>query len=99
MRVRYDAHIPSLSLQDGEQTCSILNGAVLPTLRGHVLCKNWHMCGVCWKECERKNSHVPTPSEAEKTITKLLKVVWGERHGCLQPSGERPSSPPTPRPC
>ena len=44
--VRYDAHLPSLSLRDRENSRSILTGAVLPTLRGHVLCKNWHMCGV-----------------------------------------------------
>ena len=72
VRVRYDAHLPSLSLWDGEQTRSILTGAVLPTLRGHVICKNWHMCGVCWEDCERKNSHVPTPPEAANTITDLL---------------------------
>ena len=51
VRVRYDAHLPSLSLRDGEKTRSILMGAVLPTLHGHVLCKNWHMCGVCWEDC------------------------------------------------
>ena len=51
VRVRYDAHLPSLSLRDGDQTWSILTGAVLPTLHGHVLCKNWHMCGVCWEDC------------------------------------------------
>ena len=78
VRVRYAAHLPSLSLWDGEQTWSILTGEVLPTLRSHVLCKNWHMCGVCWEDCERKNSHVPTPPEAANTISELLKVAWGE---------------------
>ena len=43
VRVGYDAHLTSLSLRYGEQTRSILMGAVLPTLCGHVLCKNWHM--------------------------------------------------------
>ena len=76
--VRYDAHLPSLSLQDEENSRSILTGAVLPTLRGHVLFKNWHMCGVCWEDCKRKNSHVPIPPEAETTIAKLLKVDRGE---------------------
>ena len=47
-------------------------------MRGHVLCKNWHMCRVCWEDCECKNSHVPTPPEAASTITKLLKVAQGE---------------------
>ena len=78
MRVRYDTHLTSLSLRDGVQTWSILTGAVLPTLQGHVLCKNWHMCGVCWEDCERKNSHVPTPPEAANTIARLLKVARGE---------------------
>ena len=78
MRVRYDAHLPSLSLWGGEQTRSILARAVLPTLRGHVLFKNWHMCGVCWEDCERKNSHVPAPPEAANTIVELLKVAHGE---------------------
>ena len=91
MRVRYDAHLPPLSLRDGEQNRSILTGAVLPTLRGHVLGNNWHMCGVCWEDYERKNSHVPTPPEAAHTIAELLKVARGECHGCLQPSGGRPS--------
>ena len=61
MRVSYDAHLPYLYLWDGENSWSILMGAVLPTLRDHVLCKNWHMCGVCWEDCKIKNSHVPTP--------------------------------------
>ena len=78
VRARYDAHLPSLSLREGEQTRLILTGAVLPTLHGHVLCKNWHMCGVCWEDCERKNSHVPTPPEAANTIAGLLKVARGE---------------------
>ena len=83
MRVRYDAHLPSLSLQDGEQTRSILTGAFLPTLLGHVICKNWHMCGVCWEDWERKNSPIPTPPlGVATTISGLLKVVReGEWHG------------------
>ena len=77
MRVGYDAHLPFLYLWDREQTRSILTGAVLPSLRGHVLCKNWHMCGVCWEDCKHKNSHVPTPPEAANTIAGLLKVARG----------------------
>ena len=76
--MRYDTHLPSLSLLDGEQALSILTGAVLPTLRGRVLFKNWHMCGVCWEDCERKKSHVPAPPEAANTIVELLKVAHGE---------------------
>ena len=50
VRVRYDVHLPSLSRWYRENLRSILTGAVLPTLCGHVLCKNWHMCGVCWED-------------------------------------------------
>ena len=78
MRMRYDVHLPSQSLRDRENSRFILTGAVLPALRAHVICKNWHMCGVCWEDCERKNSHVPTPPEAANTIAGLLKVARGE---------------------
>ena len=44
VKVRYDAHLSSLSLWGGENSRSILAGAVLPTLHGHVFCKNWHLC-------------------------------------------------------
>ena len=40
VRVSYDSHLPSLSLRDGENSRSILAGAVLPTLPVHVICKN-----------------------------------------------------------
>ena len=53
-------------------------GAVLLTLRIHILFKNWHMCGVCWEDFERKNSHVTTTPEAATTIDGILKVAWGE---------------------
>ena len=40
VRARYDAHLPSLSLRDGDNSRSILAGAVLSTLKSHVLGKN-----------------------------------------------------------
>ena len=46
VRVGYDADLPVLFLRDGENSRSILMGAFLPTLCGHILCKNWHICGV-----------------------------------------------------
>ena len=61
VRVRYDAHLLALSLQDGKNTRSVLAGTVLLTLHGAVLCKKWHLCGSCWEECEQKRSHIPTP--------------------------------------
>ena len=94
VRVRYNAHLPSLSLRGGENSRYILAGAVLPTLHGHVLCKNWHLCGVCWEDCKRKNSHPPNPPEVATTISGLLKVAQGEWQGCLQPSCGNPSSYP-----
>ena len=39
LQVRYDAHLPALSLRDGENSCSILAGTVLPALQGTVICK------------------------------------------------------------
>ena len=77
VKVCYDVDLPSLSLLDGENSRSILAGAVLPTLHDHVICKKWYFCGVCWENCERKNSHVPTPPEVATTIAGLLKVDRG----------------------
>ena len=48
VRMRYDAHLPTLSLRDRENSRSILVGTVLPTLQGAVLCNNCHLCGYCW---------------------------------------------------
>ena len=78
MRVRYDSHMPTLSLRDGESTRSILVETVLLTLYGAVICKNWHLCGSCWEDCERHRSHVPTPPEEATTIAGLLKAAQGE---------------------
>ena len=61
MRVRYDVHLPALSLLDRENSRLILVVTVLLTLRGALLCKNWHLCGVYWEGCDRKILHVPTP--------------------------------------
>ena len=93
MRVRYDAHLPTLSLGEGENSRSILAGTVLLTLHGDVLCKNCHLCGSCWEDCKWKRSHVPTPPEVVKTVAGLLKASRGEQHACLQPSGCRQTSP------
>ena len=48
VKARYGAQLPSLSLWYGEKSWSILEGEILPTLHNHVICKNWHLCGVCW---------------------------------------------------
>ena len=61
VRVYYNAHIPALSLWNNKNLRTLLMDTVLPTLYGHVLCKMWHLCGVCWKYCERKNIYAPTP--------------------------------------
>ena len=46
--VRYNAHLSDLYLWGREKLRTLLTGTVLPTLHGHVLCKNWPMYGVCW---------------------------------------------------
>ena len=97
MKALYDAHLPSLSLQDGGNLRYILVGAVLPTLHDHVLFKNWNLCGVYWEECKRKQLHVPTPPEVATTIAGLLKLDRGGLQGCLQSSGVRPSPLPNPQ--
>ena len=60
MRIKYDLHLPALSLQDWENSQIILVGPVLPTVQHHFLCKNWHLCRMFWENCERKKLHVPT---------------------------------------
>ena len=62
VRTHYEVHLPSLSFRCGYNLQSILEGAVLPTLHIHVLCKNWHLCGVWWGGCECKNRTSPPPS-------------------------------------
>ena len=77
---RYEAHLPSLSLRDGENLRYILAGGVLPTMNSHTLYKNWHLWGGgCWEECDPKNLHVPTPTEMANIITGIPKVARG---GC-----------------
>ena len=78
VRVRYDVHLPSLSLRDGENSRSNLVGAFLPTPHSHVLCKNWHLCRVCWEDCERKKLHVSTPPEVATIISGLIKGAQEE---------------------
>ena len=93
MCVKYNAHLPTLSPQKEENSRTILAGTVLYTLHGHIICKNSHLCGVFWEDCERKNSHVPTPPEVATDTAGLPKKAWKDCHERLQPSGGRPSSP------
>ena len=51
VRVRYDMYLPNLSFQEGENSWTLLAGTVISTLQGYAICKNWHLCGVCWEEC------------------------------------------------
>ena len=92
VRLRYDAHVLALSLQDGEKAQAILAGKVLPTPHDHILCNNWHLYCVCWEDCERTNLHIPTPLEVATAIAGLLKTAQRCWHKRLQPSGDRPSS-------
>ena len=43
LQARYEAHPPSQLLWDGENPRFIPAEAVFPTLKGHVICKNWHL--------------------------------------------------------
>ena len=49
VQVRYDAHHPALSLWDEYKSRTLLEGAVLPTIYGHIICKNCPICGLCVK--------------------------------------------------
>ena len=42
--VNYEAHMPTLYLKDRYNLCTILTVTVLPTVQGHVLCNNCHLC-------------------------------------------------------
>ena len=79
----YEAHLTALSLWDGENSQTILAGTVLPTVQGHILCKNWHLCVLFWEDCEHKNLHVPTFPNVAAAITGLLKTAREERQSCL----------------
>ena len=48
--IRYNVHLPALSLWDGENSRSILARTVLLILHGAVLCKKWHLCGSFWED-------------------------------------------------
>ena len=97
MRVRCDAQLPALSLLYGENSCSILTGRVIQTLHGAIICKNWHLCGGLWEDCNRNNLHFLTPPEVATTVAGLLKAAWEDSHERLQPSGDRASSPRNPQ--
>ena len=60
VQVRYNTHLPALSLRGGDNWRTLLTGMVLPTLHDHVICKNWHLCGVCSEYYGSKKLHVPT---------------------------------------
>ena len=75
--MRYEAHLPALSLRDGEGLCTILEGTVLPMVQGHIICNNWHLCRMCWEDSERKNAHVPTSPGVTSSITGILKTSQG----------------------
>ena len=68
---------PPCPLGMGRTRNPFLRGKSSPPCAAFFL-KNWHMCGVCWEDCDRKNSHLPTPPEAANTIDELLKVAQGE---------------------
>ena len=74
----YEAHIHAFYLQYRENVHTILAGTVLPTVKVHVICKNWHMYRLCWEDCEPKNLHVTTSPNVAAVITGILKKAKGE---------------------
>ena len=42
---------------------TILAGEVLPTLKGHIIFKNWHLCRIFYEYYKRKNLHILTPPQ------------------------------------
>ena len=87
VRARYDVHLPALYLRDGEKSHTILAGTVTPTVHGQVLFNNWHLCGLCWEDCKRKNSRIPTSPDVAETLTGMLRTDRGGCRSRLQPSG------------
>ena len=60
------------------KTCALYcKGHPPPRVQGHVLCKNWQLCGLLWEEFKRKNSHVSTSPDMAETLTGLLKTARG----------------------
>ena len=51
---------------------------VLPTVQGHVICKNCHLCELCWEDCERKYFHINNYPDVAAAMTRLLRIAWGE---------------------
>ena len=76
--MRYIAHLTALYLRDGENLQSLLAGAVLPTLHAHIICKNWNIYGLCWKDYKRKKlAHSHPPPDVSGTVTGPLKTARG----------------------
>ena len=42
--MRYEVYLTTLFVLDRENLRTILSLAVLPTVQGLFLCKNWHLC-------------------------------------------------------
>ena len=55
VQLSYDAHLPALSLRDGEDSRNLLAGMVLPTLYVHIICKTGTCVG-----CVGRNVGVKT---------------------------------------
>ena len=48
------------------------------------MCKNWHLCKLCWEDCKRKELHVPNSPDMSATLTGLLKTARGnDSRACI----------------
>ena len=54
LQVIYEEHLPALYLQEGGNSCTIMVQTILPKVQGHVIFKNWHLCRLCWEDCDHK---------------------------------------------
>ena len=74
----YKAHFPALSLRDGENLHTILDGVVLHIVQGCILCNNWQLFGLFWEDCKHKNLYVPTSLDVAAAMTGLSKMAQRE---------------------
>ena len=77
MQVRYKAHLPALSLWDGENSWTPLACKVFPTLHGRVFARTG-ISSIYVGSTTIAKTHTPlnTHPEVAATITGLIKTVW-----------------------
>ena len=80
VRVRYNTHLPALSVRERDKSQTLLASTVSPTRYIHVICKIWHLCGGCWEDCKRKTHmslHPPPPVGGDCNCQAAKKIPVG----------------------